>query len=100
MDPYKQIVSEFLTEDFVDNYAYHKECLDQINFDLQENNIPFNYTYDVYCKELLKQFLLVVENYFATKETAADFFDSYNDIVANTFEQLKKSKARELRESE
>lgn len=96
MDPYKQIVSEFLTEDFVDNYAYHKECLDQINLDLQENNIPFEYTYDLYCMELLKQFLLVVDKYFATKETADDFFESYPDIVANTFEQLKKSKLQEM----
>lgn len=92
MDVYKKLVTEFLTEDFVENYGYHRECLEMINLDLRENSVPFQYTYDEYCKELLERFIRTVDQYFSTKETTEDFFDCYDDIVVNTFEQMKLSK--------
>lgn len=94
MDPYKQLVTEFLTEDFVNNYEYHRSYVDMINKELQELAVPFTYTYDEYCKELMERFDLVIDKYFATKETAADFFDSFGEIINNTLDQMRTSKMK------
>lgn len=92
MEGYKKLVTEFLNEDFVENYAYHRECMELINLDLLENSVPFQYTYNEYCIELLERFKRTVDQYFSTKETTEDFFDCYDDIVFNTFEQMKLAK--------
>lgn len=92
MDPYKMLVTEFLTEDFVENYEYHRLCVDSINLELQGLDVPFAYKYDEYCKELLNRFLIVVDKYFETPETAEDFFETYEEIVSSTLLQMKNSK--------
>jgi hypothetical protein len=92
MDPYKELVTEFLTNDFVNEYEYHKECVEKLNHELREQAIPFTYTYDSYCKELLDRFLMVIDQYFTSAELADEFFNSYNHIVESTLEQMKTSK--------
>lgn len=89
MEDYKLLVTEFMTEGFVDDYPYHKECLDKLNNELQQSNIPFQYTYDGYCLDLLNRFLTVIETYFATEETVEIFFNTYNEIVINTLDDMK-----------
>lgn len=91
MDPYKELVRDFLTNDFVDNYEYHKECLDKLNLELQELGVPYTYTYDRYCTELLERFLRVIDQYFTTAEKIDEFFESYNTIVVNTLGEMKQT---------
>lgn len=94
MDPYKELVSDFLTNDFVNDYEYHKECVEQLNLELREQAIPYSYTYDSYCKELLDRFLMVIDQYFTSAEKVDEFFESYNHIVKSTLEQMKTSKVK------
>ena len=92
MDPYKELVRNFLTDDFVNNYEYHKECVDKLNSELKEHSVPYTFTYDSYCKEFLGRFLMVIDQYFSSAEKADEFFESYNKIVLNTLEEMKLSK--------
>jgi hypothetical protein len=89
MEAYKDLVTELMTEGFVNDYEYHKECVDKLNDALLAAGSSFQYTYDEYCKDLMAKFILVVEEHFSSDEKAQVFFDNYPELVLNTYEQLK-----------
>ncbi len=92
MEAYKDLVTELMTEGFVNDYEYHKECVDKLNDSLKAAGSSFLYTYDAYCKDLMSRFITVVEDHFSSHEKAQVFFDTYPELVLNTYEELKKQR--------
>jgi hypothetical protein len=53
----KRIVRDILVTSFVNDYKANRKIIDKINHEMLTSDIPFEYTYDSFCIELLNKTL-------------------------------------------
>ena len=48
-------LSNAMSRSFVEDYKEHKNSIDTVNADLKKCGIPYQYSYDEYCKDFMKE---------------------------------------------
>ncbi len=89
MDRYKRIVSEFLILSFVEDYEFNRQYVDHLNRELEQLNIPFRYTYDQFCIELMDRFLSTIDQYCTDNNAFDELSDKFGSIVFKTVREMK-----------
>lgn len=89
MEQYKRLVSDFLINSFVDDYEFTKEYVWHLNSELEQHSIPFRYSYDSFCIELLERFLYVFEKFCNSAKSFKEFCRRFADIVFRTVKEMK-----------
>ena len=89
MDRYKRIVSEFLILSFVEDYEFNKQYVDHLNRELEQLEIPFRYTYDEFCIELMNRFLSTIEQYCTDNRAFDELSDKFGSLVFRTVREMK-----------
>jgi hypothetical protein len=89
MDRYKKIVSEFLILSFVEDYEFNRQYVDHLNKELTELGIPFRYTYDEFCIELMNRFLATIDQYCTDNHSFDELSDKFGAIVFRTVREMK-----------
>lgn len=67
MDTLKRLVTEFLINSFVDDYGYTRDYVNHLNKNLEDLGIPYEYTYDAFCVELLERCIADVDKIEAAR---------------------------------
>lgn len=88
MDKSKTAISNFLVYSFVEDYEYNRAYVDHLNYELEELGIPYQYSYDEFCIELLNRFL-ELHNRFAF--TMRELRERFSEMVYNSVREMKKS---------
>ncbi|HLN53248.1 MAG TPA: hypothetical protein VK212_06025 [Lentimicrobium sp.] len=89
MDRYKRIVTEFLILSFVEDYDFNRQYVDHLNRELEEMNIPYRYTYDEFCIELMNRFLSTIDQYCTDNKAFDELSDKFGVIVFRTVREMK-----------
>jgi hypothetical protein len=92
MEQYKRLVSDFLINSFVDDYEFTREYVWHLNSELEQHAIPFRYTYDAFCIELLERFLYVFEKFCNSVGSFQEFCRKFADVVFRTVKEMKWNK--------
>ena len=93
----KKILTQALNQSFVDDYNAYKSIIDNINSDLKELNIDYQWTYDEFCVEFLNESMKKLEEIDIFRSTNfQDFYRNFwdfnlivvRDIIMNKFNEL------------
>ena len=81
----KKIVRDILVNSFVEDYSANKIVVDRLNLEMLKSDIPFEYTYDSFCADLLKETLahsLEIDIFSAqTIEEFYSIFSKFNQVT-------------------
>ena len=61
IDERKKNITSILTESFVEEYEAYKKALNYLNKDFRKSKIGFQYSYDQFCTDFLRQSLDSIE---------------------------------------
>lgn len=89
MEHYTKLVQDFLIDSFVDDYEFNKKYVDHLNLELQLMDIPYRYTYDEFCIELMNRFLETVDRICTSRRSWIDMRDRFGDLVFRTVKEMK-----------
>lgn len=92
MENYTQLVSDFLIESFVDDYDFTRDYVDHLNIELQSMDIPYTYSYDEFCVELLERFKCTIDRICTSRRSWIDLRDKFGDLVFRTVKEMKMEK--------
>lgn len=89
MSERKSIIANAYTKSFVEEYAGFKKIMDEINLNLQRSDIPFVYSYDDFCLELLSRSLAALErNDIFSATSLAEFIKNYRLFKHNAIQSM------------
>lgn len=91
MDNYKCLVTDFLIHSFVDDYEYNKGYVNHLNRELDDLRIPYHYTYDEFCIELMERFMAIVDR---ACETFREVCERFSDLVYRAIREMKRNKVQ------
>lgn len=91
MNSYKPLVTDFLIHSFVDDYEYNKGYVNHLNRELDDLRIPFQYTYDEFCIELMDRFMQIVER---ACHSFREVRDRFSDLVYRAIREMKRNKVQ------
>lgn len=93
MKTYKGLVTDFLIHSFVDEYEFTKRYVEHLNKELKHLRIPFQYTYDEFCIELMGRFLDIVDR---ACHSFREVQERFSDLVYRAIREMRKSKVQEI----
>ena len=85
----KRIIRDILIASFVEDYRANKKVVDKINLVMMKADIPFKYTYDSFCIELLNKTIahsLEIDVYSA--HTIDEFYSIFSKFNQNTIKNM------------
>lgn len=91
MNNYKCLVTDFLVHSFVDDYEYNKGYVNHLNRELEDLRIPYQYTYDEFCIELMERFMQIADR---ACDTFRDVCERFSDLVYRAIREMKRNKVQ------
>lgn len=96
MTTFTNLVTKFLTDSFVEHYDTNKEFLTHLNDKLDNLGIPYNYTYDEFCQELLCRIVDTIENYdIPALQTNDSLRENFGLFISKTLKEMETCKIKE-----
>lgn len=89
MKNYRSLVTDFLIHSFVDDYEYNKRYVNHLNSELHRLHVPYEYSYDEFCIELMDRFLDIVER---ACHTFKEICERFSDLIYRAIREMKKNK--------
>ncbi|MGE5384104.1 MAG: hypothetical protein ACM3PX_11805 [Omnitrophica WOR_2 bacterium] len=90
MEHYKQLASEFLINSFVEKYDAYRQYIDVLNNELDQQSIPYHYTYDEFCVELLNRFLNTINRLIASNRMD-EFSEKFEELLSGTVNEISRN---------
>lgn len=85
----KRIVQDILVTSFINDYHANRKIVDKLNLEMLKSGIPYEYTYDSFCVELLKETLnhsLEIDIFSA--HTIEEFYLIFSKFNQNTMKNM------------
>lgn len=94
MNTLKQLVTDFLINSFVDDYGYTRDYVNHLNKNLEELGIPYTYTYDAFCIELLERCISDVDKIqVAHSRTTRELAERFGSFLWRQVREMENDKA-------
>lgn len=93
MTKFKTFVTDFLIDSFVEDYTFNKGFVDHLNSEMQKMGIPFKYTYDDFCIELLNRTINSINNTeIKADKLSGELTEKFGWFIAQTLKDMETSK--------